>query len=690
MNRPDVSVVVVSLNTSDYLARFLTAIPNAADILTVEVIVVDNGSSDGTQAMLAAEFPQVRVIQNQENLGFGRASNVGARASRGRLLLLLNSDCELEPGALATMVDTLEQDTSLGGVLCGLVNADGSLQPSVHRSFPSPWSLLGDLLFLSSLRYAVYRSPALHAWLLRPTIRAHQEVHDVAWGGSACLLLRRDIFEAVGGFDEGFFMYCEDMDLCKRIRDAGYRVRYLPGPAALHHWGKSTAQLPAAMLREAYRSRVYYFEKHFPGWGGSVARWVALRELGIRRLVFSLLAFFPWRHRQSFRKRAAASAASVEALRGGLEVVIHAIRVGVDGRELAGGVRTGIGRYLMEVLRAASRVGWECVVYGDRATRLECPLAGVNLRVLTGRWTQWWDQVILPRQLARDGIAVFLSPYYKGPLLAPCPVVLTIHDLFFINYLGQRRPASDAARIWLARLYALRAVAIITDSEYSKQAVVGRLGVSPAKVTVIPVALGAEFKPAPLTDATGFRYGIIPPYIMYVGNFKPHKNLPCLLRAYAKLPTPLRVTHELVLAGGDRDHRPALVGLARALGVADRVIFPGQIEDRDLPAVYSACALFLLLSLEEGFGLPALEAMACGAPVVASNRGALPEVVGEAALLVDPEDETAITAAMVQVLSEAEVRERLRRRGLARAREFSLDRTAGRVLALLRAVIEAR
>ncbi len=371
------------------------------------------------------------------------------------------------------------------------------------------------------------------------------------------------------------------------------------------------------------------------------------------------------------------------------DAAIRGMRLGVDGRELAAGARTGIGRYVMELLRVASREGWECAVYGDSSTRLGVALPGVTLRVLENRWTQWWDQVLLPRQLARDGVRVFLSPYYKGPLLAPCPVVLTIHDLFFINYPGQRRPCADAARTWLARLYASRAAAIVTDSEYSRRAIVGRLGVSAAKVTVIPVALGAEFKPARLTEAVRVRYGITPPYILSVGNFRPHKNLSRLLRAYAKLPAELQLTHQLVLAGGDRERRPALVGLARALGVADRVIFPGQIEDQDLPALYSACALFVLPSLEEGFGLPALEAMACGAPVVASNRAALPEVVGEAALLVDPGDETAITAAMVRVLSEAEVGGVLRRDGLARAGEFSLDRTAGRVLVLLREVVGA-
>ncbi|HEV8306505.1 MAG TPA: glycosyltransferase family 2 protein [Methylomirabilota bacterium] len=315
MTGGDVSVVIVSWNTREYLGRCLAAIPPAAGTLTVETIVVDNGSRDGTPAMVAGEFPGVRVIQSPENLGFGRASNVGARASRGRTLLFLNSDCELGPRALAAMVGALDEEASLGGVLCRLLNPDGTLQPSVHRAPPSPWSLIGDLVFLSSLRYAVYRTPALHRWLLRSTTRSHREAHDVAWGGAACLLVRRDVFEAVGGFDERFFMYCEDMDLCKRIRDAGYRLRYLPGPSAIHHWGKSTAQSPAAMLQEAYRSRLRYFEKHFPGWRGRMAGRIVTAELRVRSLVFSLMACLPSRRQPWFRDRAAASAACLAQLR---------------------------------------------------------------------------------------------------------------------------------------------------------------------------------------------------------------------------------------------------------------------------------------------------------------------------------------------------------------------------------------
>jgi glycosyltransferase involved in cell wall biosynthesis len=363
-------------------------------------------------------------------------------------------------------------------------------------------------------------------------------------------------------------------------------------------------------------------------------------------------------------------------------------RLGVDGRELRLGVRTGIGRYLLEVLRAASQDGWSCVVYGDAGARLDQSLSGVAFTTLDASWTQWWDQVTLPRALARDGITVFLSPYYKGPVRAPCPVVLTIHDLYFINYPGRHRPVYEAIVTRAARLYAARATAIVSDSEYSKREIVARLGVDAAKVSVIPLALGAEFKPASLTAAARARYAVRSPYVLYVGNFNPHKNIPRLIRAFALLPGAVRSRHSLVLAGGYGDGRPELARLAESLGLTDRVIFSGRVEDADLPALYSEAAVYVTPSLEEGFGATVLEAMACGAPVIASNRAALPEIVADAGLLFDPEQEGEIISALVRVLSDPTLADDLRRRALARAGLYTPARTTGRILGLLREVDE--
>jgi glycosyltransferase involved in cell wall biosynthesis len=163
-----------------------------------------------------------------------------------------------------------------------------------------------------------------------------------------------------------------------------------------------------------------------------------------------------------------------------------------------------------------------------------------------------------------------------------------------------------------------------------------------------------------------------------------------LLRAWAALAEPLRSAYRLVLAGGDTAGRPALAALAASLGLAERVVFAGVVADSDLPALYGGAAVVVLPSLDEGFGLPALEALACGAPVVASRRGALPEVVGEAGLLVDPEDEAALVAALARVLGPGFDRDAQVRRGLARAAGFTNGRTAGRVVDLIEATAGVR
>jgi glycosyltransferase involved in cell wall biosynthesis len=173
-----------------------------------------------------------------------------------------------------------------------------------------------------------------------------------------------------------------------------------------------------------------------------------------------------------------------------------------------------------------------------------------------------------------------------------------------------------------------------------------------------------------------------------VGNFKPHKNIGTLLEAFAMVPLAERRKLQLVLAGGDSTNRPALEDRALRLGIQHQVRFPGLIADEDLPQVYGGATLFVLPSLEEGFGLPALEAMACGTSVVAAERAAIPEVVGPAALLFDPQKPRALADTLLLVLNDAGLRERFRAAGLKRAEEFSTDKTSGAVLALLTAVAE--
>ena len=359
------------------------------------------------------------------------------------------------------------------------------------------------------------------------------------------------------------------------------------------------------------------------------------------------------------------------------------LRVAVDGRELRAGVRTGIRRYTLEVLRAAAARGLECIAYVDRRAGLEALPAGVRRSTLGG-FTQWWDQVALPSALRRDRVDVFLSPYYKRPLSAPCPAVVTIHDLFFIGYPGRRRPLYDAVMTRLARLYAAGASAIIADSEHSRRAIVDRLGIAAGRTVVIPVGLGPEFQPTAPTAVQRERYGLGPRYALYVGNFLPHKNLPRLLGAWAALPEALRSSHRLVLAGGDRTGRPALAAAADSLGLRERVVFPGLIDDADLPALYGGADAVVQPSLEEGFGLPALEAMSCGAPVVASDAGAHREILGSAGLLLSPDDPQAWRETTQRLFRDEPLRRQLIETGRERSARYTWDDCAQQTLEVYR------
>ncbi len=294
----------------------------------------------------------------------------------------------------------------------------------------------------------------------------------------------------------------------------------------------------------------------------------------------------------------------------------------------------------------------------------------------------------------RDQLGLFFSPYIKGPLFLPCPLVTTIHDLMFLVHPDYTH-WSTAPRRWLftriARLVARRATAILTDSEFSRHDIERLLRVPTQKLTVVPIGVPSSYRPeceASIGSQIARRYGLTRPYVLYVGNFKPHKNLALLLRAFARLPEYLRQRYQLVLAGGLDRFQPPLAALAAELGIAQRLVFPGFIAEDDMPALYSAAELFVFPSLYEGFGLPVLEAMACGAPVVCTRAACLPEVAGEAAILIDPHSVTDMAGAIERCLTDDDLRQGLRARGRQRVQEFAPHKTAGCILSVLEQVLQ--
>jgi N-acetylglucosaminyl-diphospho-decaprenol L-rhamnosyltransferase len=249
---PSVSVVVVSYNTRDLLLACLASL--APVTLPIEVIVVDNASADGSVDAVRAQMPRATVIANRENVGFSRANNAGIRAARAPYVLVLNSDAAIAPGALETMAGILDSRPTVGIVGPRTVGPDGRLQMSFGPDL-TPWNEWRQRRLVLALKRGD------RAALLRAERLASVEC-SVPWVSGSCLLARRDLLDRIGGFDEEFFLYEEDVDLCVRVRAAGFKVLFTPGATVVHHLGRSM-EGARERARQAYReSHRRFYDKH--------------------------------------------------------------------------------------------------------------------------------------------------------------------------------------------------------------------------------------------------------------------------------------------------------------------------------------------------------------------------------------------------------------------------------------------
>jgi GT2 family glycosyltransferase len=260
---PRISAIVVSYNTRDHLLRCLEALLAPTGV-SREAILVDNASTDGSVDAVRARFPEVRILANAENLGFSRANNLGLGAARGPFALVLNSDCEVRPGAVEALCAILEARPEVAIVGPRTVGTDGAPQVSFGPS----------LTLLAEWRQGrlVRGVKAGDAAALRHASALAAREQEPDWVSASCFLARRTALDAVGGFDESFFLYEEDVDLCLRVRRAGWRVVYTPTAEVVHHLGRSMDRAPAVARLEYHRSHLHYYAKH-----NSSAERIALR-----------------------------------------------------------------------------------------------------------------------------------------------------------------------------------------------------------------------------------------------------------------------------------------------------------------------------------------------------------------------------------------------------------------------------
>jgi glycosyltransferase involved in cell wall biosynthesis len=375
------------------------------------------------------------------------------------------------------------------------------------------------------------------------------------------------------------------------------------------------------------------------------------------------------------------------------------MHIGIDASRIAVAARTGTEHYTYELLAALAR--------RDRSTRytLFCnqmpatlPALGPNFKLRRIPFPRLWTHARLSAELVMHPPDTLFVPAHVLPLGAPVRrrmrTVVTIHDLGYLRFPDAHTRAHRLylrlSTLWSARV----ASQVIAVSSATRDDLVRLAHVPPAAITVIHHGLSPRFRPiadSGSVAAAQQRYGITPPYFLYVGTIQPRKNLVRLIEAFAHLTHRERRTANdghgdptLVIAGKRGWLTEAIERRAAELGVAKRVRFTGYVDDDDLPALLGGALAFVFPSLYEGFGMPVLEAMACGSPVLTSKSSSLPEVAGDAALLVDPTDTTAIAEGLARLSTDGALRAELRTRGLARAAEFTWDRCAEQTLRVLK------
>ncbi|MDD5367630.1 MAG: glycosyltransferase family 1 protein [Anaerolineaceae bacterium] len=365
------------------------------------------------------------------------------------------------------------------------------------------------------------------------------------------------------------------------------------------------------------------------------------------------------------------------------------LKVVLDGH-MVGEHETGNETYIINLARSlAQQIGVSCLTAVNPRAAAGVDLGGAT-RIPLARNGNWERLTNGLADTCRSSQADLLHVTYIGPFLPPCPMVVTVHDVSFFRYPEFFKLRDRLLFSTLLPLTLTHASAVITISEFSKKEILYKFPFLQDRIYVTYLSPGSIFSPisdSVLDKSICIRHGIDTDFILAVGNLQPRKNLLRLIKAFSIIKTTFPSVR-LVIVGKAQWHASEIYTLVSKLGLKNEVIFPGYVSDEDLVVLYNAAQVFVYPSIYEGFGLPVLEAMACGTPVVTSNSSSLPEVAGTAALMVNPKSEEEIANAILSILSNLELRNRLKNVGPAQAAKFTWEKTAMGTVEVYREVLK--
>lgn len=666
-------IILVNWNS---LVKTMRCLRSLEDLTAApaKVWVIDNGSEDDSASelahYLAASPLRAELVCTGVNLGFGGGCNVGierALSEGADTIWLLNNDAVAAADALVALQARMESDPSLGAV--------GSVIYDLHHP--------KRILVWGGGRVILWAGLSSH--FLRATT---PDRLDYLTGAS--LLLRREALERVGHFDsQNFFMYWEDTDLCLRLRAAGWKLAVAEASRIWHEHSSSLGK--AHPLKDYYvtRSAGAFLKKYskvpraawFTGTSvrllsrlvrGQTANWAAIRAA--------------W-HGKDFLPAVARGNSPRQA-----QSRKHPIlKLALESNTLQG-KRAGIGHYTEQLslaLQACPDVDIRYFSWRESSAEAPKPMGLVFPRrrlrqslnkIPMGREVQLWLQryqlQALKNQWRPD---LVLGTNYVLPK-SNIPSVVVVHDLSHLRYPEFHPPGRVRFLVRHLAASMRRAEMVVTVSRFSKSELLHFFPDLAGKVRVIYPGISERFWQAPtdeqLRALSVALNGESRPYLLFLSTLEPRKNISRLLQAYTMLPEKLRQKYPLVMVGQMGWQESSFAPLLEKLLARKEVIMTGYLRDELLPALYHRAHAFLYPSLYEGFGLPPVEAMACGCPVLVSSIASLPEVVGDAAVQVDPIDTESIADGILRLMEDSSLRMELQENGLERAKQFSWAKTA--------------
>ena len=644
----DISVIIVSWNVKTYLYDCLSSVYKNTGA-AFEVLVADNGSSDGSVDMVREKFPATRLIANGENLGFAKANNIAIKQSSGRYILFLNPDTLIAPGTLRKMRDFMDLHEDAGGLGCKLLYPDGTLQMSC-RHFPSAFTDLMENLYLDWLypKSRFFNYYRMGSW-------AHDKAEEVDVVYGACLIVRRKVVNIVGPFDERFFMYYDEVDLCYRIKKAGFRIYFDPSIQITHHCNKSSDQALSAVSRWKCRSKYLFFRKHY-GLPGVLAL----------RVNLSLQAFIVWGPVSLF-KILFRRPRGLDSIKGSIALAWEEYKDGVyDENTPPPSTKVchlldtlnvgGIERSVIEIakgLKGYEHHVWCLGSYGALAGELAD--AGIEVRAFGFDGKMRIRELIALAGAMRkerfgivDGHGLYPSIWSRIAAFMAGVHVRIAHAQSLYNTV----PGRDA---WKLRMLSPVTSKVIAVSEAVKESLIDCIGIDPSKIEVIYNAC-CDMRTVVRSSRESLRQALgvggRTCAVGYVGRLVEDKGIAYLIEA-VRLCRSRNLDVKCVIVG-DGPGRANLEKIVEGRGLRESVVFLGLRHD--IADLLSAMDILVQLSvIREGLPLTLAEGSSMGLPLIATSIGGNVEIVRdeENGFIVPPRDAKAIAEKIERLASDA-------------------------------------